>query len=199
MSAPALALLPGGRPEELGWEAMLRAAVRSEFQVDVYHPVPGDPVLYAPTCAVAGCPGRGVNRSLGLKAKGKNHSIGSRFRGYLCLAHVQMWRGDGEPEINWWVHHCARALRTQSVREPRQVHGCERSSLGQGVCGAHRHRWHRAGRPPLAAFQRIARSTKTVAARCIVTGCAFPGVTRAQGSATGTPRPTATSATATRA
>jgi hypothetical protein len=83
-----------------------------------------------------------VNRSLGLKAAGKNRSIGAHYRGgYLWLAHVQMWRGDGEPEINRWVRHCARALRTQQIRDPCTVHGCARSALGQGVCGAHRHQW----------------------------------------------------------
>ena len=70
MSTAALELLPGGRPDRLAWEAMLRAAVAAEFQVEVYHPVAGDRVLYGPTCAVSGCPGRGANRSLGLKAKG---------------------------------------------------------------------------------------------------------------------------------
>lgn len=62
MSAAGLEALPGGRPDQLPWEAMLREAVRAEFQVDVYHPLPGDSVLYGPTCAVSGCPGRGVNR-----------------------------------------------------------------------------------------------------------------------------------------
>jgi hypothetical protein len=139
----------------------------------------GDPALYGPTCAVSGCPGRGVNRSLGLKAKGKNRSTGAHHGGYLCLAHVQMWRSDGEPEINWWVRHCARALRAQSIRDQCKVDGCPRSVLTQDLCGAHRHQWQRAGQPPLDAFQQIARPTKTVARRCIVPGCAFPRVARA--------------------
>jgi len=179
VSAHPLVGLPGGQPASVGWETMLRAAVRAEFQVDVYRPLPGDPALYGPTCAVSGCPGRGVNRSLGLKAKGKNRSTGAHHRGYLCLAHVQMWRSDGEPEINWWVRHCARALRTQSIRDPCKVDGCPRSALTQDLCGAHRHQWQRAGQPPLDAFQQIARPTKTVARRCIVPGCAFPRVARA--------------------
>jgi hypothetical protein len=54
-----------------------------------------------------------VNRSLELKAKGVNHSIGAFHRGYLCLAHVRMWRCDGEPPIDAWVRHSARALKTQ--------------------------------------------------------------------------------------
>lgn len=67
---------------------MLRAAVGDVFQHDVYYRRPGDAVLFGPTCAVGGCPGRGVNRSVGLKAKGTNRSIGTRYRGYVCLAHV---------------------------------------------------------------------------------------------------------------
>jgi hypothetical protein len=136
---------------------MLRAAVAAEFQVDVYHPVAGDRVLYGPTCAVSGCPGRGANRSLGLKAKGVNRSIGTRFRGYLCQAHVAMWRRDGEPPIDGWVRHCARALRTQQVREPCAITSCARSALHEGLCGAHHHQWQRAGRPDLPAFAPHAR------------------------------------------
>ena len=114
MSAPALAVLPGGRPDERSWEEMLLEAVEPEFRVDVYHAVPGDPVLHGPTCAVGGCPGRGVNRSLGLNAGGENRSTGTRFRGYVCLAHVDMWRRDGEPPINVWVRQTARALKGQA-------------------------------------------------------------------------------------
>jgi hypothetical protein len=73
------------------WPAVLRAAVLEEFQHEIYRPLPGDLVLFGPTCAISGCPGRGVNRSLGLKAKGKNRSTGTRFRGYVCLSHVEMW------------------------------------------------------------------------------------------------------------
>ena len=178
MSAAGLEALPGGRPDQLPWEAMLREAVRAEFQVDVYHPLPGDSVLYGPTCAVSGCPGRGVNRSLGLKATGANHSIGAHHRGYLCLSHVQMWRRDGEPPIDGWVRHCARALRTQQVREPCAIAGCPRSELHRGLCGAHHHQWDRAGRPSPAEFGPSARPVRTVKRRCAVTGCSFAGISR---------------------
>jgi hypothetical protein len=39
------------------------AAVRPECQVDVYPPLPGDPVLFGPTCLVAGCDARGLQRA----------------------------------------------------------------------------------------------------------------------------------------
>jgi integrase len=178
VSAPALVALPGGRAPQASWEEMLRDAVRAEFQVEVYHPVAGDRVLYGPTCAVSGCPGRGVNRSLGLKARGANRSIGAHFRGYLCLSHVQMWRRDGAPPIDGWVRHCARALRTQQVRAPCAITGCPRSELHRGLCGAHHHQWDRAGRPSLAEFARGARPVRTVERRCVVAGCTFAGISR---------------------
>lgn len=99
-------------------------------------PRPGDRVLFGPTCAVAGCPGRGVNRSLGLKAKGANHSTGTMFRGYICLAHVDMWRRDGEPPIDAWVRHAARARRGQVVPDRCMARGCRRSVYQHGFCGA---------------------------------------------------------------
>ncbi len=178
MSVAALEVLPGGRPEPLPWEAMLLDAVRAEFRVEVYHPVAGDAVLYGPTCAVSGCPGRGVNRSLGLKAKGVNRSIGAHFRGYLCLSHVRMWRRDGEPPIDGWVRHCARALRTQQLCEPCAIAGCPRSELLRGLCGAHHHQWERAGRPSLEGFAPSARPVRTVVRHCVVAGCTFAAISR---------------------
>ena len=56
VSGPALALVAGSRPLERSWEEMLLEAVLPEFQVEVYHAEPGDPVLHGPTCAVGGCP-----------------------------------------------------------------------------------------------------------------------------------------------
>jgi integrase len=178
MSTAALELLPGGRPDRLAWETMLRAAVAAEFQVEVYHPVAGDRVLYGPTCAVSGCPGRGANRSLGLNARGANRSIGTRYRGYLCQAHVEMWRRDGEPPIDGWVRHCARALRTQQVREPCAITSCARSALHEGLCGAHHHQWQRAGRPDLPDFTPRARPVRAGEARCVVAGCRFVAISR---------------------
>ena len=95
MSAPALVLVPAALPLGRSWEEMLLEVVLPEFQVDVYHAQPGDPVLHGPTCAVAGCPGRGVNRSLGLNAKGENRSTGIRYRGYLCISSFGILGAEG--------------------------------------------------------------------------------------------------------
>jgi integrase len=173
MSAPALAVLPGGRPDERSWEKMLLEAVDPEFRVDVYHAAPGDPVLHGPTCAVGGGPGRGVNRSLGLNAGGENRSTGTRFRGYVCLAHVDMWRRDGEPPINVWVRQSARALNSQAMPERCGAPRCTRSTASNGLCGAHRRRWTQAGRPDFAVFLAVAGAVLAGGDRCLVAGCRF--------------------------
>jgi len=126
VNGAALRALPSPDQQPYSWPAVLRAALREEFRVDVYRPRPGDRVLFGPTCAVAGCPGRGANRSLGLKAKGANHSTGTMFRGYICLAHVAMWRRDGEPPIDAWVQHAARATRP---RRARSLHSAGLSTI----------------------------------------------------------------------
>jgi len=174
VNVTALALVPAGRPVERSWEEMLLGVVRPEFQVAVYRPEPGDPILYGPTCAVGGCPGRGVNRSLGLNAGGVNRSVGTRFRGYVCLAHVEMWRRDGEPPINVWVRQSAQALKSQGTAVPCSVHGCKRSCASQGLCAGHRKRWLTAGKPVLAAFLPIAGLMGTREERCAMAGCRFP-------------------------
>ncbi len=174
MNVTALALVPAARPVERSWEEMLLEAVRPEFQVAVYRPAPGDPILYGPTCAVGGCPGRGVNRSLGLNAGGVNRSVGTRFRGYVCLPHVEMWRRVGEPPINVWVRQSAQALKTQGTAVPCSVPGCRRSRASQGLCAGHRKRWLTAGKPALAAFLAIAGVIRSRSETCAITGCRFP-------------------------
>ena len=176
MTAVALHVVAGDGAEERSWALMLREAVRAEFQVRVYRPTPGDPVLYGPTCAVGGCPGRGMNRSLGLKAKGANRSIGTRFRGYLCQAHVEMWRRDGEPQIDLWVRHSARALSSQRAPVRCTVSGCRRSSAGLAFCQPHGRRWVRAGRPAVELFAARTRAVRTGTERCLVPRCGYPAV-----------------------
>lgn len=178
MTASGLALVAGGVAAERSWEEILREAVLPEFQVDVYHAVPGDPVLHGPTCAVGGCPARGVNRSLGLNAGGANRSTGTRFRGFVCLAHVEMWRRDGEPPINVWVRQTARALKGQALAEPCRAPGCKRSRSSNGLCSAHRRRWMRAGRPDLAVFLPTAGVVVAGEQGCLVGGCRFPAAGR---------------------
>ena len=176
MNRPAFEALPGGRPEPKPWVEMLRDAVQPEFRVEVFEPLAGDPALYGPTCAVQGCPGRGVNRSLGLKPKGVNHSIGAFHRGYLCLAHVEMWRRNGEPPVDAWVRHSARALRTQRVAQACTVRGCKRSLVGQRLCSAHHRRWDRAGQPDLTEFARVQTPAPALNGRCSVPECRFPPI-----------------------
>jgi integrase len=170
-----LEALPG-RPAAKPWVEILRDAVPPEFRVQVYRPVAGDTVLYGPTCAVQSCPGRGVNRSLGLKAKGVNHSIGAFHRGYLCLAHVNMWRRDGERPIDAWVRYSARALKSQQVAQACTVRGCRRSGIGQGLCSAHHCRWDRSGRPDLVHLARTQSPAAALTGRCSVPGCRFPPI-----------------------
>lgn len=67
MTAPLVAL-PGSHPDRpASWEQLLRAIVRPEFRVEVYVAEPGDPVLFGPTCAVAGCDARGLQRATGIR------------------------------------------------------------------------------------------------------------------------------------
>jgi hypothetical protein len=175
VNGAALRALPSPDQQPYSWPAVLRAALREEFRVDVYRPRPGDRVLFGPTCAVAGCPGRGVNRSLGLKAKGANHSTGTMFRGYICLAHVAMWRRDGEPPIDAWVRHAARARRGQVVPDQCTARGCRRSVYRHGFCGAHKHRYDRAGQPAdRAAFAATSTPVPTSETACLVVACRFP-------------------------
>jgi len=170
---------PAADDPERSWVEVLRAAVREEFQHEVYWPRPGDPVLFGPTCAVQGCPGRGVNRSLGLKAKGANRSTGTRFRGYVCLAHVGMWRRDGEPPIDAWVRHAARARRSQALPDGCLVGACRRSTNAYGFCAMHRRRWERAGRPgDRVAFAATETAGPAGDERCAVAACRFPTVAK---------------------
>ena len=178
MSVAALAFLPGDRPVERSWEAMLVEAVRPEFQVEIYRPDRGDPILHGPTCAVGGCPARGVNRSLGLNAGGVNRSVGTRFRGYLCLQHVEMWRRDREPPINVWVRQSARALQSQGIAEPCTAPGCKRSRASNGFCATHRQRWLVAGKPALDAFLATVATVAAREDRCAIVGCRFPAAGR---------------------
>ena len=164
MTTGGLVALQGGLPERpTGWEQLLRASVRPEFQVEVYLPEPGDPVLFGPTCAVAGCDARGLQRATGI-------------RGYFCQAHAVMWRRDGAPPQAEWVRDGARDLRRARPATACTAVGCRRSAHAQGLCQPHYGHWRRAGRPALEAFIVDAPATRTGAAGCRVPGCAFPAV-----------------------
>lgn len=160
----ALVALPGGhlgRPAT--WEQLLRASVRDEFQVEVYLADPGDPVLFGPTCAVAGCDARGLQRATGI-------------RGHFCQAHAAMWRRDGQPPQEQWLRESARGLRRALPVSACAAGGCRRSAHTAGLCQPHYNHWRRAGRPSLAAFLADAPATRVGAASCRMPGCAFPSV-----------------------
>ena len=177
MSAGGLVALPGGQPDRpASWEQLLRASVRPEFQVEVYLPEPGDPVLFGPTCAVAGCDARGLLRADGI-------------RGHFCQAHAAMWRRDGQPPQEQWVHDEARraSLRPLPVTGCAAV-GCRRSAHTDGLCHPHYRHWQRAGRPPLETFVGDAPATQHRVGGCRVAGCAFARDSSARSSATPTTR-----------
>jgi integrase len=164
VSRGGLVALPGGLPDRpASWEQLLRASVRAEFQVEVYVPEPGDPVLFGPTCLVAGCDARGLLRGEGI-------------RGYFCQAHAVMWRRDGSPPQPEWVQEGARDLRRVLPVTACTAVGCRRSAHTQGLCHPHYSHWRRAGRPPLERFAETALATRTSAAGCSVPGCAFPAI-----------------------
>src|SRR4051794_31928753 len=140
MSRRGLVALPGGlahRPAS--WEQLLRSAVRPEFQVEVYLPGPGDMALFGPTCLVAGCDARGMQRAEGI-------------RGHFCQAHARMWRRDGRPPQEEWVRDEARPLRRAQPATACVAVGCQRSAHTDGLCHPHYGYWRRAGRPPIERF-----------------------------------------------
>lgn len=164
MTAGGLVALGGSQPDRpASWEQLLRASVGPEFQVEVYLPEPGDPVLFGPTCAVAGCDARGLQRATGI-------------RGYFCQAHAVMWRRDGQPPQEQWVRDGARGLRRARPATACAAAGCRRSAHTQGLCQPHYGYWRRAGRPPLEDFVVDAPATRTGVAGCLIAGCAFPAI-----------------------
>jgi hypothetical protein len=154
VTASRLVALEGAQADHpASWKQLLRAHVRAEFQVEVYWPEPSDPVLFGPTCAVAGCDARGLQQAEGI-------------RGYFCQAHAAMWRRDGAPPQEQWLRDGARSLRRARPATACAAVGCRRSAHSNGLCQPHFGHWRRAGRPPLDAFSAAAPSTRTGAAAC---------------------------------
>jgi hypothetical protein len=166
VTAGLVALRGGVADRPASWEQLLREVVRAEFQVEVYRPQPGDPVLSGPACAVAGCDARGLQ-------------CGEEIRGYLCQAHAVMWRRDGEPPQAAWLQDGARSLRRARAVAGCAAVGCRRSAHTHGLCQPHYGHWRRAGRPPLQSFVAEAPAVRTGVADCHVDGCAFRGRRRA--------------------
>lgn len=90
------AVLPAGGDSPL--MAKLRAAVRPEFQVELYRPDPADPVLGG-ECAVLVCDG-----------------LPSDSR-WLCVAHYGRWAREGRPDFDEFV--AAAPPRRASASAPR--------------------------------------------------------------------------------
>jgi hypothetical protein len=129
-----------------------------------YRPEPGDPVLFGPTCLVAGCRARGLLRADGL-------------RGHLCDAHARMWRRDGQPPQEGWLPDEARPLRYDRLAAAGCVAvGCRRSAAADVLCKAHDRHWKLAGKPPLDTFVVSAPKVRTGVGECRVGGCSFAPV-----------------------
>ena len=89
------------------WSIVLQEALRAEFDVDAYHPSPGDPALGRTACRVSGCAGF-------TKARG------------LCDPHHRAWAQMDKPDLDSFVAG-ARPLE----RKPRRPgHGFEFHRLG---------------------------------------------------------------------
>src|ERR1017187_732775 len=89
------------------WSIVLQEALRAEFDVDAYHPSPGDPALGRAICRVSGCDGF-------TKARG------------LCDPHHRAWAQMDKPDLDSFVAE-ARPLE----RKPRRPgHGFEFYRLG---------------------------------------------------------------------
>jgi integrase len=163
VSRRGLVALPGGLPDRpTSWEQLLCSVVRPEFQVEVYLPDPGDPVLFGPTCLVAGCESRGMQRASGI-------------RGHFCQAHAAMWRRDGQPPQEEWVRDEARPLRRARPATGCAAVGCQRSAHTEGLCHPHYSHWRRAGRPPIELFVADAPATR-IGGACRAPGCRFPAI-----------------------
>lgn len=162
MSARSLAVVPGERSDQRpgSWQQLLRESVRPEFRVDVYVAEPGDPVLFGPTCLVAGCTARGLQRADGV-------------RGHLCHGHARMWRRDGQPPQSEWLKDGARGLRHRRVLTGCAALDCSRSAYHGTLCRTHYGRWRDAGKPPLEDFVGEAGTTRSGVGECRVAGCSF--------------------------
>jgi integrase len=89
------------------WEAILAAALRPEFDVEVYVPADGDAVLGRALCRVKGCAGL-------VKARG------------ICDPHYRAWSAAGKTELDAFVAAATPFGRQRRVRR----HGFDLFRLG---------------------------------------------------------------------
>ncbi len=162
----------GSSPWRAEWPAVVAAAMRPGFRVDVLYPERSDAVLFGRPCAVAGCPspGRGHHPLCGAHgAQFRKRGGALTTEGWLSLA-----RDRGGPRL------------PTTLREMRgcQVAGCARSAWTRALCHSHHLRWRRtAGRPELAFYcsttaPGFGGSTTQSPGGCAAEGCRFPRMAR---------------------
>lgn len=141
------------------WQKALDAAVRPEFNVDVYVARPGDRVLYGTACAVPSC------------------GAPSRAIGGLCSGHGLLWKRTGGTDRDTWAATDPQLPVRDRVIEECPVHGCDRSRHGR-FCQTHNARWVSHGRPDPEEWARTTgeatSATGAVPVACYMPGCAFP-------------------------
>ena len=89
------------------WASVLGDALRAEFNVEVYLPEPGDPVLGRTACRIRGCEGF-------TKAQG------------LCDGHHREWTATGRPDLDGFT-----AAASPLSRQPRRPSGFDLFRLGE--------------------------------------------------------------------
>ena len=163
-SRRALRVTNGGLAAAAGsWLEIVRDALRPEFEVDVYFPQPGEPILFGSACSVDGCRCRGTSRP---------EPDRNRF---LCHTHTACWREAGRPGLDSWLSAGVRLIAPGGIRLSRRcgAEGCRRSRATRWWCRSHSTRWYRAGRPPIDAWARVAGPVACGESECAVVGCGF--------------------------
>lgn len=115
--------------------AMLMAAVRPEFRVDVLVPAVSDAIFSAPACVVVGCDDAGRHRRTG-----------------LCTGHAERWRREGYPDLADFIATTPAGLYGRAPLRACVVPWCRRSSSSRGLCEPHAAAWQRAGKPEQAEW-----------------------------------------------
>ncbi len=90
-------------PAEPDWREALEAAIRPGFRGLSYESDPGDPWLYGPHCAVAGC------------ERHARSPLSGRGGVYVCKAHGIQFRAHGGGDVEGWLA-AARPLRQAQFR-----------------------------------------------------------------------------------
>ncbi len=162
------ALAAGQQPADgaAGFAARLSAVVRPEFATQIIVPVPGDPVLGTPPCAVPGC-GRSSDR-----------------RGW-CQAHYRRWEKAGKPDAGQWSAAADPSTWGHQALAPCRVQGCRFSQHRDRMCYRHSRDWRKAGQPGIGEWEAAAPAPDHIGdTGCAVAGCelmaelGYPGLCR---------------------